>query len=397
MAISDLYASQRGDPRLTYRLLIRREQPDYRLVLLPNSANATDAVTVRAGGRTSAYVLAIRLDGFTGPIRVEAAELPPGVTLAPVVIGPGQVLAPVVFEAADDAATGLGTVSLVGHTRFGDRKEDLSSVAGAATTGQDMTRRRAGRRDGLAARGAAVPTVAPARLFRGFLVAVRGEPAPLTLTARPESLVVAQGHKLDLEMTVARRAGFVEAVAVTSPELPPQIAAATVTIAKEAKAGVLPLFVPKNVPPGTYSFVRPRLGPLPVQQGPEGQGQAERHLDRAVEPDHADGEARTGGPDRRQQGRRAQARTEARDRGDRRPPERLRRARDPRPQRPGELQDLGRSGEPCQGPGQGQARARGRQGQPRRRRRRASSVRAVAEVRGEKVEVDEPVALTIGK
>ena len=44
------------------------------------------------------------------------------------------------FEAADNAATGLGTVSLVGHTRFGDRKEDLSSVAGAATTGQDMTR-----------------------------------------------------------------------------------------------------------------------------------------------------------------------------------------------------------------------------------------------------------------
>ena len=91
VAISDLYASQRGDPRLTYRLLIRREQPDFRLVLVPNSANATDAVTVRAGGRTSAYVLAIRLDGFTGPIRVEAAELPPGVTLAPVVdrAGPG--------------------------------------------------------------------------------------------------------------------------------------------------------------------------------------------------------------------------------------------------------------------------------------------------------------------
>ena len=37
VAISDLYASQRGDPRLTYRLLIRREQPDYRLSSCPTA------------------------------------------------------------------------------------------------------------------------------------------------------------------------------------------------------------------------------------------------------------------------------------------------------------------------------------------------------------------------
>ena len=89
--ISDLYASQRGDPRLTYRLVIRPEQPDFRIVLVPNSAAGIDAVTIRAGGRTSAYVAAIRLDGFAGPIRVEATDLPPGVQCAPVVIGQGQV------------------------------------------------------------------------------------------------------------------------------------------------------------------------------------------------------------------------------------------------------------------------------------------------------------------
>ena len=50
---------------------------------------------------------------------------------------------------------------------------------------------------------------------------------------------------------------------------PPQIAAATVTIAKEAKAGVLPLFVPKNVPPGTYSFVVRGSGPYPFNKDPK--------------------------------------------------------------------------------------------------------------------------------
>lgn len=266
--ISDLYSSQRGDPRLTYRLLIRREQPDYRLILLPSSPNATDAVTVRAGGRTSAYVMALRLDGFAGAIRVEAAELPPGVTLAPVVIGPGQVLAPVVFEAAEDATTALGSVELVGHSRFGDRKEDLGSVAGAAIAGPDIARPAIA--GGMVwPPNAAVPTVAPARLFHGFVAAVRGEPAPLSVTARPQSLVVAQGHKLDIELTVARRAGFVEAVAVSSPELPPQMTAASVTIPKDAKSGVLPLFVPKNVPPGTYSFVVRGSGPYPFNKDPK--------------------------------------------------------------------------------------------------------------------------------
>ena len=72
--ISDLYSSQRGHPRLTYRLVIRREQPDFSVVLLPNSPVGADAVTIRAGGRTSAYVAAIRRDGFAGPIRVEAAR-----------------------------------------------------------------------------------------------------------------------------------------------------------------------------------------------------------------------------------------------------------------------------------------------------------------------------------
>ena len=103
--ISDLYSSQRGHPRLIYRLVIRREQPDFSLVLLPNSPSTPDAVTIHAGGRASAYVAAIRRDGFAGPIRVETRGLPPGVRAHPVTIGAGQVIAPIVFEAAPGART----------------------------------------------------------------------------------------------------------------------------------------------------------------------------------------------------------------------------------------------------------------------------------------------------
>jgi hypothetical protein len=101
------------------------------LVLLPENPKATDAVTIRAEGRTAASAAAIRKDGFTGPIRVEARELPPGVRAAPVTIGPGQVIAPIVFAASDQAKPEVGTATLGRLTRFADRKEDLSYLAGA--------------------------------------------------------------------------------------------------------------------------------------------------------------------------------------------------------------------------------------------------------------------------
>jgi hypothetical protein len=266
--VSDLYASQRGDPRLTYRLIIRREEPDFALLLVPNHAGATDAVTVRAGGRTSAYVVAIRKDGFAGAIRVEPRDLPTGVRASAVTIGPGQVVAPIVFEAADTAKPTVGSVTTVGVSHFGDRKEALEYVAGASPLGPDLTH--------VALAGGMTwpppgnaPTVAPARLFRGFLIAVLGDPAPLSLSARSETLVAAQGRQLNVDLGVTRRAGFTEAVAVTASDLPPNMPAPTVTIAKDAKTAVLPLFVPRNVPVGVYTIVARGTGAYPFNKDPK--------------------------------------------------------------------------------------------------------------------------------
>ena len=266
--ISDLYASQRGHPRLTYRLLIRREQPDFSVVLLPNSPAGADAVTVRAGGRTSAYVAAIRRDGFAGPIRVEPRALPPGVRARPVTIGAGQVIAPIVFEAADDAKTAVGIASVAGLSRFGDRKESLEYVAGVSPQGPGLERTSiAGAMTWPPSANA--PTVAPARVVNGFVVAVRGEPAPLTLSATPDSLVLAQGRLFYLNMSVTRRAGFTEAVVVAPSDLPPSTLALPVTIPKEAKAGLFPVFVAKNLAPGIYTFLLRGTGAYPFNKDPK--------------------------------------------------------------------------------------------------------------------------------
>jgi hypothetical protein len=281
--LSDLYASQRGDPRLFYRLVIRPEQPDFRLVVVPTSATGADAVTIRAGGRASAYVVAIRIDGYSGPIQVAARELPPGVRCAPVVIGPGQVIAPIVFEAAEDAKTGVGEVTLVGRSRFGDRKNELTYVPGATPLGQDITH--------LALAGgmtwppnASVASVAPARLFHGFVIAIRGEPAPLCVTATPDKWVVSQGRQVDLDLSVARRAGFVEAVTATGADLPPNTPAPSVSIPKGAKSVRMPLFVPRNVPPGTYSLVVRGSGSYPFSKDPKAKEKPNITLNEASNP-----------------------------------------------------------------------------------------------------------------
>ncbi len=266
--VSDLYGSQRGDPRLTNRLLIRREQPDFSVVLLPNSPAGPDAVTIRAGGKTAAYVAVIRRDGFAGAIRVEPRSLPQGVSALPVTIGAGQPIAPIVFEAAEDAKTAVGIASVAGLSRFGDRKESLEYLAGVSPQGPNFER--------MAIAGAmswppspTAPSVAPARVVNGFVVAVRGEPAPLTLGATPDFVVLAQGRLQYLNMSVTRRAGFVEAVSVAATDLPPGVLALPVVIPKEAKSGLFPFFVGKTLAPGIYSFILRGTGAYAFNKDPK--------------------------------------------------------------------------------------------------------------------------------
>jgi hypothetical protein len=266
--ISDLYSSQRGHPRLRYRLVIRREQPDFSLVLLPNSPAGADAVTIRAGGRTSAYVAAFRRDGFTGPIRVEARSLPPGLSAVPVTIGAPQVIAPIVFEAAENAQNAVGRATVAGLTRFGDRKEDLQYIPGVSPQGPGLER--------IAISGGMIsppsptaPAVAPARVVNGFVVAVRGEPAPLALTASPDSVILSQGRLCYLNVRATRRAGFTEAVSVAATDLPPDTLSLPVPIAKDATTALYPFFVGKALAPGIYTFVLRGTGAYPFNKDPK--------------------------------------------------------------------------------------------------------------------------------
>ncbi len=89
-----------GGERFTYRLLLRKAKPDFKV-----SLTSGDNITVNAGAGKDFTVSANRLDGFDGDIRVETTGLPPGFhALNPLVIQAGHLLAKGTINASVDAA-----------------------------------------------------------------------------------------------------------------------------------------------------------------------------------------------------------------------------------------------------------------------------------------------------
>jgi hypothetical protein len=267
--VNDLYGSQRGDARLTYRLLIRPERPDFRLfVMAPgNAAGNPSGVTLRSGGRAIVQVMARRFDDYTGPIYVEATGLPAGVTASPCFIGTGQYQATLILTAAEGLPDGEFSPRFVGRMRSGDRKDALNYDAGKSRVTPEQTHEAVPMTWVRPPIDPGTSKMPETRAMREFVVALRGG-APFELTAAPAEIVAGPGESVDLSVSVARRAGFVEAVALTVADLPPNLPAPTGTIAKDATAATLKLTVPANVAPGTYTLIVHGTGPFPFAKDP---------------------------------------------------------------------------------------------------------------------------------
>jgi len=265
--VNDLYLSQRGDARLTYRLNIRPERPDFRLFILPASPTLVDSLTIPAGGHGTATVLAYRMDGFNGPIRVESVELPPGVSCEPAFIAAGQTTTSLVFHASADAKPQVGTIRVQGRSRFDGHKVGTSGTVGGSSSGPDLTRVALAGNMIQPPSTPAAPAMALARVTRGFVAAVV-EARPLELSASPTTVQATQGRQVNLDLNLVKRLEFADAVTVTGADLPANVANATANIAKDDSKGTLSLFIPKTVPPGEFTFHLRGSGPYPYSKDP---------------------------------------------------------------------------------------------------------------------------------
>ena len=251
LAVKNRYANG-GDARFVYRVVVGPVHPDFRLAVMPIDEANPSAVVVRQGGTTYVHVFALRHDGYAGEIRVEGVDLPEGVTVPPVVLGPNVNETGLVIVADPKAPVFSGPVTIRGTATIGDKK--VTRTARAASIVWPAT--------GNAPR--------PARLTSELCLAVR-ENAPYRLSAKPDRVTVAQGSQLDIALDLERRqADFTKPLKdATAFHLPGNVENQKVTIGDKATHAMLHLYFKNNVAPGTYSFLVRGSGPTPFTKTPK--------------------------------------------------------------------------------------------------------------------------------
>jgi hypothetical protein len=244
IAVRNLIGGTGKDPRRVYRLSVRREEPDVRLVAMAASA-APAGVTLSRGGRSIVDVLALRRRGLHGSVRVSARNLPRGITCPDIWLGPDVVSAPLVFTADEDVEELVTTLDLVGEIE-GAGQNRIRSV-------QSGTLIRAGVPNG------------SGRLMADLPLAIAGQ-APLRITAdghetRDHHLYGkldvrhSPGGVLDVAVHVHRRkTGHTAAVKLVGVGLPELIDNQTATIPPGEDKGYISFFLPHSLPVGTYTL-----------------------------------------------------------------------------------------------------------------------------------------------
>ena len=150
----DLYS--RGSADSTYRLSIRKEVPDFRLVAIPEGpvAIANTAVPMPTGFLRRGQVLPIKVmvfkrDNFNGPIELTLSDLPAHITASKATIAAGQNSALIMLTAKADAPNWVGAITIIGKSKIADkfvtrtaRNAGVSSIVYDSTAKRSTVRAR---------------------------------------------------------------------------------------------------------------------------------------------------------------------------------------------------------------------------------------------------------------
>ncbi len=245
MVLRNLIGGLPSDPRRIYRLSVRREESDVRLVVVPRRDDL-GGLNVKRGGREVLDLFAFRQRGCDGAIRVSAKELPAGVDCPDVWLGPGVDRTSVVVSADRNSAFVFGELKLEGVTEEGG-STNRRSVSG----------------------GTVVRSGAPTgwgRLTSQIPLAVAGD-APLRITADGHETMdhhlygkLAARHSpggvLDVAVHIERRdTGHQAPVKLIGVGLPELIRNQTALIPAGQQKGYLSFYLPPTLPVGRYSLI----------------------------------------------------------------------------------------------------------------------------------------------
>jgi hypothetical protein len=241
--LKDGVSAVKSDPRLVYRLAIRKPQPDFRLVAVPEGS--TEGLMLRKGGRDIVHIVVYRQDDFDGEITVSATGLPEGVTTDSIVIGPGNHFGTLILTAAETALPSIGTLQVTAKAMVNGMDVTRSARYGAALVPFQFNQPNAN-----------VPSV-PARLVERLQVCVSAsELAPQVLTIGDGSATIletSRGGILKIPYQVKRLEGTAGNLIGFPIDFPPNTNAQQVNIGGNEK-GEFELRFQSNTVPGTYTF-----------------------------------------------------------------------------------------------------------------------------------------------
>jgi len=219
--VYDLHDNAGSASQSVYRLAIRRQQPDFRLLAYAPPAGDQTKVFVattalRRGGSAAIDLKVIRRDGFAGEIDVTAADLPAGVSCPAVTIPAGESAARLVLVAEENAAPWAGTFTITGRAQVDGQELVREARCGSLVWGTDNAQ-----------------LIAPiARLTSDLSLAVINDMvAPASVTLGSGDMVELKvGEKVDLPVSVARRGDFKGPLKLSVVGLPKEIKVADVNV-----------------------------------------------------------------------------------------------------------------------------------------------------------------------
>lgn len=211
----------RGGEAFVYRVEVTRPTPIVDAAIEEQQRYVSQIVEISQGNRAAIMVSAARRDA-SGPLRIEFADLPPGVTAEALPLAAEDGRTAVLFTAAEDASphAALGAVAAISETadepivsRF---RQQTWLVRG--TNNRPVWNHYADR--------AAVAVI---------------DPAPFRITLIEPAAPLVRGGSKELRVSIERDEGFDDAVAVKMLYNPPGVSSnASITIPKGETEAVVP-------------------------------------------------------------------------------------------------------------------------------------------------------------
>ena len=252
--------------RQQFKLRIQPPDPGFDLVayrIYPHrDANQTKPLgsKIFRGGAEVIRVLAIRRDGWTGPIKVVAENLPAGVTAAEAIIAANQNQTQLTLIASDDAAAVTSPIHLVGHSEDDSITQDVvpATITWGKGGGRDYIR---------------------SRIASSLYVSVADRDlSPISITLGDGKVAeVKQGEAVSLPIKLTRREGGKGACVVRPRDLPPGVTAGEITVPADKNEANWELKTTSAAALGTYSLWAQVETKIKVKHNPQALERAQHY------------------------------------------------------------------------------------------------------------------------